>query len=406
MAYYSSASVRYKDETKKWYVRLSYKDAFGKWKGTERLLKDAKTKKEAKRQAEELRLALNNEAQNTPNTPTGETLDSVIRDYLEKQYKKGEIEKSTYSNALYFHKKYTEPYIGDYIFNTIDKNVLNKWITDLYNLGLSQNTIHTTFARVKKVYNYYLDIGEITLDPFKGVKTPKKGKPKTTHLTAEQMENFLARLYDEYEESDAFFVGVLLAYYAGLRRGEICGLRWNDIDFINKTITVRSAVGVSEGLGNYTKSPKNESSNRTFPLIPQLEEALKIRKQAIKPKENWFVIGKEEKFMRPQQFNRQFAEFVERNNLVDAYGKKIMPHGLRHNFATLGIKSGVDIASLALMMGHASRSITLDVYGDANADALQLASNKLAVSFRDETKFELGEEVETALEEKREKLDK
>ena len=205
MPYYSSASVRYKENTKKWYVRLGYKDAFGKWKGTERLLKDAKTKKEAKRQAEELRLALNNEAQNTPNTPTGETLDSVIRDYLEKQYKKGEIEKSTYSNALYFHKKYTEPYIGDYIFNTIDKNVLNKWITDLYNLGLSQNTIHTTFARVKKVFNYYLDIGEITIDPFKGVKTPKKGKPKTTHLTAEQMENFLARLYDEYEESDAFF---------------------------------------------------------------------------------------------------------------------------------------------------------------------------------------------------------
>ena len=194
-----------------------------------------------------------------------------------------------------------------------------------------------------------------------------------------------------------------MAYYAGLRRGEICGLRWNDIDFINKTITVRSAVGVSEGLGNYTKSPKNESSNRTFPLIPQLEEALKIRKQAIKPKENWFVIGKEEKFMRPQQFNRQFAEFVERNNLVDAYGKKIMPHGLRHNFATLGIKSGVDIASLALMMGHASRALTLDVYGDANSDALNLASVKLSEGFKENTVFGEIEEEESKDEENKSK---
>ena len=67
-----------------------------------------------------------------------------------------------------------------------------------------------------------------------------------------------------------------------------------------------------------------------------------------------------------------------KNNLVDAYGKKIVPHGLRHNFATMGIRAGMDIASLALMMGHASRAMTLDTYGDANADALSLASVKLA----------------------------
>ena len=105
-------------------------------------------------------------------------------------------------------------------------------------------------------------------------------------------------------------------------------------------------------------------------MLPQLEQALKERKDLINPNDNWFVIGEKEQFMRPQQYNRLFSEFVERNNLVDAYGKKIVPHGLRHNFATMGIRGKIDIASLALMMGHASRAMTLDTYGDANADAL------------------------------------
>ena len=193
------------------------------------------------------------------------------------------------------------------------------------------------------------------------------------------------------------YVGILLAFYAGLRRGEICGLRWNDIDFQKHTITVRSAVGVSntEILGDYTKNPKNKSSNRTFPMLPQLEQALKERKILIRPAENWFVIGEEEQFMRPQQYNRLFSEFVERNNLVDAYGQKIVPHGLRHNFATVGIRAGMDIASLALMMGHASRAMTLDTYGDANADALNLASIKLKDTFSENSAyFGLEEESE------------
>ena len=122
-------------------------------------------------------------------------------------------------------------------------------------------------------------------------------------------------------------------------------------------------------------------------MLPHLEQALKERKAIINPKDSWFVIGEEEQFMRPQQYNRLFAEFVERHNLVDAYGKKIAPHGLRHNFATVGIRAGMDIASLSLMMGHASRAMTLDTYGDANADALNLASTKLSETFNDNTSF-------------------
>ena len=163
------------------------------------------------------------------------------------------------------------------MFATIDNTVINSWLTKLYQLGLSQNTIHTTYARLKKVYNYFYNNGELLKDPFKGVKMPKKGDTKVTHLTNEQMDNVLESVYLDYEPQDPMYVGILLAFYAGLRRGEICGLRWNDIDFYKHTIRIRSAVGVSniQGLKDYTKNPKNKSSSRTFPMLPQLEQALK-----------------------------------------------------------------------------------------------------------------------------------
>lgn len=398
---YTAVSVRQLDRKgKPWQARAKYKDVYGKWKEVSKMLPEAKGKKEANRMAKEWLDQLNAEADLMPNAGKAKTVDEIYKEYLLHQVSTGEIERSTYSNSMYSYNKYIKPYLGDYVFASVDKTVLSGWLTKLYQAGLSQNTIHTTYARLKKVYNYFYNNGELLKDPFKGVKMPKKGEAKVTHLTKEQMENVLSAVHLNYNENDPMYVGILLTFYAGLRRGEICGLRWNDIDFYKHTITVRSAVGVSSGKdGDYTKNPKNKSSNRTFPMMPQLEEALLKRKQFINPLDSWYVIGEQEQFMRPQQYNRLFSEFVDRNNLVDAYGKKIVPHGLRHNFATMGIQSGMDIASLALMMGHASRAMTLDTYGDANADALVLASVKLKDTFNDNTDYFKSEEEQEDIEE-------
>ena len=79
--------------------------------------------------------------------------------------------------------------------------------------------------------------------------------------------------------------------------------------------------------------------------------------------------------------------------MKDYYGKRITPHGLRHNVATVGINSGMDIASLSLMMGHASRAMTLDIYGDANPDAMKTATDKLALKFSDDSGLDQSDEV-------------
>lgn len=387
---YTSVNVQQLNRKgKPWQARAKYKDSDGKWKETSKMMTAAKGKKEAMRLAKEWLDELNAEAELLPSVGRNRTITEVFMEYLLHQLDTGEIERSTYSNSLSSFNLYIKPYIGDYLFSSVDKDIINGWLTKLYHLGLSQNTIHTTYARLKKVYNYYFESGELSVHPFKGVKMPKKGEAKITHLTDIQMENILTALYNDFNPDDGMYVGILLAFYAGLRRGEICGLRWSDVDFSKHIITVRSAVGVSngEGFGEYTKNPKNKSSNRSFPMLPQLEAALKERFDLLNPENSWYVVGEEEKFMRPHQFNRLFSEFVNRHNLVDAYGNKVVPHGLRHNFATVGIRSGMDIASLALMMGHSSRAMTLDTYGDANADALEAAGRKLTQKFGESTTY-------------------
>ena len=401
---YASFSVRLiegdgEKKSKTWQARLRYKDATGKWKEKSKMLNGAKGIREAKQMAREYMDRLNAEADVMPTVKKEKTVDETFKEYLKKQLDTGEIEKSTYSNTIHSYNKYIKPYLGEYIFPLVDRTIIEGWIKWMYQLGLSQNTIHTTYSRLKKVYNHYFNIDVLKKDPFKGVKMPKRGEAKITHLTREQMEDVLTAVYDNYTPDHPMYVGILLALYAGLRRGEICGLRWNDINFTTHTISVRTAVGVSEGdgLGDYTKSPKNKSSNRTFPMVSQIEEALLARKSIINPKDNWFVVGDKDQFMRPQQYNRLFSEFVDRNELIDAYGRKIVPHSLRHNFATVGIRGGIDIASLSLMMGHASRAMTLDTYGDANADALILASTKLNDTFNTDTDyFKTGQEEEDA----------
>ena len=394
--FYTSWSVKQqkKRKGKPWRATFEYKDSEGNRHQKTATLREAKGKKEAEQIAQDMFYELNHQKEEQEDTKRyEETVDKKFTEYLEYQLETSAIQPTTYNVQLFNFNKYTKPILGDILFDELSKSDIKKWITHLHNIGLKENTIHTVFSQFKKLYTHYYETGELEKDPFKGITSPRKGKPKITHLTKEQMNKFEMAVKETYEPKDAMYCGFFLAYYSGLRRGEICGLRWRDIDFDRGLISVSSSIGIAKG-GEYTKDPKNTSSKRTFPMTPQLYEALKERYDIIKPEQSYFVIGNKKQYMSVNTYSRKFREFCINNGLTDAYEKRIVPHGLRHNVATVGIRSGMDIASLSLMLGHASRAMTLDTYGDANADALKIAIDKLALKFDDES--EIGSSDETA----------
>ena len=389
---------------KPWRASVDYKDPVtGKRRQKSKMFPEAKGKKDAKRLADEWLEELNNAVQSTAPAELGKTVKEMVHGYEDYRRSVGEIENSTHQKNLTISKNYIEPYLGDYLFTSVDRTDVSTWLTKLYEKGYAPRTVRNAYTELKKVYAYYFAVGDIGKNPFNDVKAPKEGKPKVTHLTTEQMDEFLSAVYTEYEPTDPMYVGCLLAYYCGLRRGEICALRWRNIDFDKNTITVDSAIGIGDG-GNYTKPPKTKTSNRSFPILPQLYDALKVRYDFVKPESGWFVVGNKDSFMSLQSFTNNFQMLVDAYDLKDCYGKKITPHSLRHNLATVGIRSGMDIASLASMMGHASRAMTLDTYSDANPDAMKTATDKLALRFSDDSELALDDELADKLNAIEEKL--
>lgn len=391
MKYESWCVAQIKKQTgKPWQAILKYKNEEGKWRNKKKTL-GVMGKKEAERQAEQWFNEMNAAAEKEL-TGKGKTVSEVLLEYYDNALTLGHIEKSTHHMYMNHFKNNIEPYIGGLEFAEVDRTDLELWITKLHQKGLKQNTIYNCWTVPKTVYSYYFRIGEISKNPFLQLQVPKGDKVES-HMTREQMDNFLEALYLTYDPEDPMYVGLLLDYFCGLRRSELCALRWRDIDFERNTLTVSSAIGIGYR-ETYLKNPKNKSSRRSFPMMPQVREALMDRYNAIQPENSWFVLGEKEKYMTPATFTHRMDKLVKANDLKDIYGQKLSSHKLRHNLGMMGIKSQMDISSLSRMFGHSSRSMTLDRYGDYSPDAAIVAAGKLSKEFKKDSYFTDAEEEE------------
>lgn len=160
---------------------------------------------------------------------------------------------------------------------------------------------------------------------------------------------------------------VLLLLYTGIRREELCGLQWQDIDFVKREIFIRRASIYISGVGIVTKLPKNESSIRILKADPVVFRALKalqglcgqLRK---KTGSRWtdsgrLFIRKDGSPIHPDAVGLWLKRFAGKYGL-----RPVTPHKLRHTYATLQIFYGTDIRTVAGCMGHSTPSTTLNIY--------------------------------------------
>ena len=157
-------------------------------------------------------------------------------------------------------------------------------------------------------------------------------------------------------------VGIMLALYTGLRIGEVCGLKWSDIDFENKMLHVNRTVQrvyrkTLDGKGKsqiIVGPPKTRSSRREVPISAIL---LPVLKRIAPETSDVFFLSGTEKCVEVRTYRTFFDDFLKKNQL-----ESINFHALRHTFATRCIEAGGDCKTVSELLGHSSVNMTLNLY--------------------------------------------
>ncbi|MGL5514863.1 MAG: tyrosine-type recombinase/integrase, partial [Sporomusa sp.] len=247
------------------------------------------------------------------------------------------------------------------------------------------NTVLRYHANIRKALDHAVKTELIVKNPADAVSLPKKEKFVGGYYT--DLE--LARLFKAVANTDLETPVILSAYY-GFRRGEVLGLRWDGIDFADKTITVAATVtqrGEDVGRENIKVrewEAKNDTSLRTLPLVPVVEKYLLRLKQI--QEDNRVLFGGE--------YNHQYDEYIcvrkDGNLISPAYVsesfsrllvskglRKIRFHDLRHSCATLLLGQGVSMKDLQCWMGHKDMATTANIYAHVEYKSKQAAAEKL-----------------------------
>lgn len=203
---------------------------------------------------------------------------------------------------------------------------------------------------------------------------PALEKKELPILSVKDQKRLEAHLFYETDETK---LGVLLSLNTGLRIGEVCALTWDNIDFTEKILHVRSTITrIKESHSDVKRSsclvidcPKTKASIRDIPipsvLMPLLEEGKKNSNSN-------FVISKKNSFLSPRTYEYRY------HKLLDECGiRSINYHALRHTFATRCIEVGVDVKSLSEILGHANVATTLNTYVHSSMDLKRAQIEKL-----------------------------
>lgn len=278
--------------------------------------------------------------------------NDIAYEWLE--IKKYEVKESTYYNYLFIIEKYLksnfmELKIEDIVdFNGFIKN-LNK--------TLSCKTIRDIVSVLKMILNYYESEYNIKLN-YKKISVPKSEKNYIKVLSNKEKLKLEKYCLDR---KDLKLLGIVLCLNTGLRVGEICALKWEDIDLEEKNLYVKKTLQrVYDSVQKKTKinidRPKTENSIRCIPISKKIYEILKPLKKEYKPNQ-FFLTGSSTKFIEPRNYQNTFKKVLKASKV-----KQNNFHILRHTFASNCIEVGMDIKSLSEILGHSSVEITLNRY--------------------------------------------
>lgn len=316
--------------------------------------------------------------------------DMLFGDYLVQwiEMAKPNLQISTYSS--YKGKiKHIAPYFNErgitlQGISPMDIQAYYAWLIDNGKSVQSCTHAHVIIRRALEIA-YRTD--RIPVNPASKVEKPKSPKYEAKYYDLEQLKVLFEKLKgDKYE-----LMYKLTAFY-GLRRSELCGMRWSSIDFNNNKLTLNSSI-VQANLNSKTvlvkkDVMKNAASKRTMPLILEIKESLmKLKAEQDKNKAyfsnyynkeylDYVWVDEIGMIVNPNTLTNHFQKFLEQHGLP-----KIRFHELRHSCASLLLACGVSMKEIQEWLGHSAISTTADIYSHLNYSSKLNVANTLTNAF-------------------------
>lgn len=291
------------------------------------------------------------------------------------------LKKSTLLKYKTIITTHIVPAIGNVEIKELDADTINKLLADKMKSGrkegnkeLSNSYIKTMSIILSSALNYAVISG--LCDPLRGkISKPSVPKAKIIVLSKEDQYNLEKNISPSNSTTE---LGIIIALNTGLRIGELCALRWGDIDMTNNIIHVKHSVirVAADSPVNSNKktkliidTPKSEHSIRDIPITQKLQHYLK---SCIPVDNRNYILSNSTIFLSPRTFEYRFHKVLEECD-IDSFNF----HILRHTFATRCIECNVDIKTLSEIMGHSNVNITLNNYVHPSFDDKRSQLEKL-----------------------------
>lgn len=339
-------------------------------------------------EAEAIRVSLNEKAAAKATEPQTNsiTVSELVSRYIELDC--ADIARSTATGYRGMLRRNITPYIGDIPLDDLTEEDVQKWVTTMAS-NYARSTACNSLRLLRGSLKYGLRKKWVTENVALWAKIPKNedadyGRPNS--LTDRERTRVLDTLNASIDIPA--MLAAKIALYTGLRRGELCALRWKNVDFGSSTIRVEAAIGHTDN-EFYIKGPKSISSRRAIPNCPKdLMNNLASRKEEMKSEcaklgvefsDELFVLGYPDgSFLKPPRVNDAWRSLTKALKLHGVLNKNTVTfHDLRHSFATYAVSNGIDPRTLASLMGHSKASMTLDRYASADPKATASAMKAL-----------------------------
>jgi transposase len=289
-----------------------------------------------------------------------------------KEYKRPYVKQSTMAAYVLILENHILPTFGE--DNSLPEQSVQAFVLHKIESGLSTKSVKDILIVLKMVMKFGVKKEWMTYYEW-DIKYPPSSENKVLDVLSVTNHR---KILNHIQSHFTFMgLGIYISLSTGLRIGEICALKWSDINVTDGILTVNRTIEriyIIEGEKKHTElvinTPKTKNSCREIPMNKELLGMLKPLKKVVN--DDYYILTNDERPTEPRTYRNYYKRVMEKLDIP-----KLKYHGLRHSFATRCIEVGCDYKTVSVLLGHSNISTTLNLYVHPNMEQKKRCIDKV-----------------------------